>query len=62
MKWREEKGKAVLVAHCGGWSVYEGMAWVVSMADDRRFYDGRGTDKYFRAPECREEVPLVVPL
>jgi hypothetical protein len=62
MKRNKEKGKVVLVALCGGWSVYEGMALVVSVADDWRFYSGRGTDKYFRAPECVEEVPFVVPL
>ena len=46
MKRREEKGNVVLVAPCGGWSVYEGMAWVVSVADDWRFYGGSGTDKF----------------
>jgi hypothetical protein len=62
MKRTEEKGKVVLVALRGGWSVYEGMALVVSVADDCRFFGGRGTDKIFRAPECVKEVPFVVPL
>jgi hypothetical protein len=48
MKRREEKGKVVLVAHCEDWSVYEGMALVVSVAADHcRCFGGRGTDKNF---------------
>ena len=62
MKRREEKGKVVVVVLCGGWSVYEDLAMVVSVADDWRFYGGRGTDSICRAPECVEEVPFVVPL
>jgi hypothetical protein len=61
MKRREEKGNVVLVAPCGGWSVYEGMAWVVSVADDWRFYGGSGTDKFIGLLRV-EEVPFVVPL
>jgi len=47
MKRSEEKGKVVLVALCGGWSVYQGMALVVSVAEDWRFYGGVAPTEFF---------------
>ena len=39
----------VVVALCGGWPVYEGVARVAAAAVDR-FYSSRGTDKIYVLP------------